>query len=83
MIMVGYHPTRAYRLYNPAINEICISKHVVMDEKNLWDSTNLNGGLGSQNVLVVIGNGEENSSVCQENLGGSQSNETMYVQQQV
>ena len=82
MIMVGYHPTRAYRFYNTVTNKIYISRDVVLDEENSWDWTNLNGDLGSHSVSVVIGNGKGNSGGNQENYGGIQGDDTMHVKQQ-
>jgi len=37
MILVGYHLTVAYKLYNPTTREVCMSRDVVVDEANLWD----------------------------------------------
>ena len=37
MILVGYHPTGAYRLYDPLTNKIFINTDVVIDEDGSWD----------------------------------------------
>ena len=37
MILVGYHPTGAYRLYDPLTHKIFISRDVVIDEDGSWD----------------------------------------------
>jgi len=37
MILVGYHPTGAYRLYNKKTQKISISRDVVVNEVKSWD----------------------------------------------
>ncbi|RDY08728.1 hypothetical protein CR513_07007, partial [Mucuna pruriens] len=37
MILVGYHPTCAYRLYDPMNKKIMVSKDVVVAETESWD----------------------------------------------
>ena len=37
MILVGYHPIGAYRLYDPLTHKIFINKDVVIDEDGSWD----------------------------------------------
>ena len=37
MILVGYHPTGAYRLLEPLSKKIFISRDVVIDEDGSWD----------------------------------------------
>ncbi|RZC15548.1 Copia protein isoform B [Glycine soja] len=37
MILVGYHPTGAYRLLEPLSKKIFISRDVVIDEDDSWD----------------------------------------------
>jgi len=36
MILVGYHKTGAYRLYNPVTGKIMISRDIVIDENESW-----------------------------------------------
>ena len=31
MILIGYHPTGAYKLYDPRMRKVVISKHVLKD----------------------------------------------------
>ncbi|CAJ2661986.1 unnamed protein product [Trifolium pratense] len=40
MIMVGYHSTGGYRLYNPISTSIVISRDVIIDELKEWDWSN-------------------------------------------
>jgi len=54
MVLVGYHPTGAYRLCNPVTKEICISRDVVVNEEESWDWTTQNNSR-NQGVSVVIG----------------------------
>jgi hypothetical protein len=37
MILVGYHPTSAYRLLNPVTKKISISRDVIFNELSSWD----------------------------------------------
>lgn len=37
MILGGYHPTRAYKLYNPIIEKLVVSRDVVIREVESWD----------------------------------------------
>ncbi|XP_052724120.1 uncharacterized protein LOC128193958 [Vigna angularis] len=37
LILVGYHPTGAYRLYNPEKKQIVISRDVIVDEAAMFD----------------------------------------------
>lgn len=36
MILIDYHPTGAYILYDPEINKVVISRDVVIDESKEW-----------------------------------------------
>jgi len=36
MILIGYHPTGAYKLYDPERNKVIISRDVVIDERKEW-----------------------------------------------
>ena len=37
LILIGYHPTGACRLFNPVIQQILISRDVVVDENASWN----------------------------------------------
>lgn len=37
MILVDYHPTRAYRLYNPVTEKLVVSKDAIIREVESWD----------------------------------------------
>jgi len=37
LILIGYHPTGAYRLFNPVNQQILISRDVVVDENASWN----------------------------------------------
>lgn len=49
MILIGYHPTGVYRLYNPIANKIEISRDVTVleDEHWNWDSFEQTNSEGS------------------------------------
>jgi len=42
LILIGYHPTGAYKLYDPEKNLVVISRDVVVDEAASWDWKNKN-----------------------------------------
>src|ERR1043165_8690002 len=37
MILVGYHKTGAYRIFNPVNEKIVLSRDIVIDENSSWD----------------------------------------------
>lgn len=37
MILVGYHKTGAYRLFNPINNKIVMCQDIMIDENTAWD----------------------------------------------
>lgn len=37
LILIGYHPTGAYKLYDPVQKKVLISRDVVVDESATWD----------------------------------------------
>jgi hypothetical protein len=45
MILLGYHPTGAYKLYAPKENKVVISRDIKFDESKGWDSLQENKGL--------------------------------------
>ena len=63
MVLVGYHPTRSYKLYNPATNEICISRDVMVNEEGSWSWTNQNtkdnNSSHTKGNSMLIGESEE------------------------
>ena len=36
MILLGYHSTGAYKLYDPTNKKVHISRHVIVDENEVW-----------------------------------------------
>lgn len=68
MIFVRYHSTRAYRLYNPRMKDICISKDVVMNEAKMWDWSGKEDG-SKHNVLITFKGEEEKSSDKYNGIG--------------
>lgn len=37
MMLLGYHPTCAYKLYDPRMKKVVISRDVTMDETRCWN----------------------------------------------
>ena len=53
MILVGYHKTGAYRLFNPVNEKIVLSRDIVINENSAWDwnsSNSINKSLMSYDV---------------------------------
>ena len=53
MILVGYHKTGAYRLFNPVNEKIVLSRDIVINENSAWDqnfSNSINKPLMSYDV---------------------------------
>lgn len=46
MILVGYHPSRAYRLYNPITKKLLMSRDVIINESERWDWKDSSGTTG-------------------------------------
>lgn len=43
MILVGYHETNAYRLYNPTKYTIIVSIYIIVCDSKSWDLSNYQG----------------------------------------
>ena len=39
MILIGYHSTRGYKLFNPVNKQVVIIRDVIIDELKEWDWT--------------------------------------------
>lgn len=37
MMLLGYHPTGAYKLYDPRMKKVVINRDVTMDETRCWN----------------------------------------------
>lgn len=37
VILVGYHPTKSYRLYDPVTEKLMVSRDVIVREAESWD----------------------------------------------
>ncbi|PNX61567.1 hypothetical protein L195_g060723, partial [Trifolium pratense] len=57
MILVGYHVTGAYKMYNPNPKEMIYSRDVIVDEAKSWDWTS-----GSSTSKPVISLTEDSDS---------------------
>jgi len=40
LILVGYHPTRAYKMYSPVKQQVLINSDVIVDEAGSWNWVN-------------------------------------------
>lgn len=53
MMLLAYHPTGAYKLYNPVTKKIQISRDVIIDEAKAWKwDNNLNATVSTVSVLL-------------------------------
>lgn len=60
VVLVGYHPTGAYRLYNPLTQKVSYSRDVLVDEARCWDWKNKNSKVASPTAaLLEDGEGSE------------------------
>lgn len=54
LILVGYHPTGAYRLYDPKKKRIVMSRDVIVDESAIFNWENVDANQINQTDDVVI-----------------------------
>ena len=62
MILVGYHPTRAYRLLKSLTHKIFISRDMVIDEDGSWDWKK------KSTIITLVGD-ENNEVEFSEEIG--------------
>jgi len=58
MILVGYHDTGAYRLYNPSKKRIEVNRDVLVYENESWNWEQQNSRVGN---LIIVSNENKNS----------------------
>lgn len=54
MILVGYHPTGAYRLYSPLTKKISINRGALINEKESWDWKSNSNSCSSSTVITLL-----------------------------
>lgn len=54
MILLGYHPTGAYKLYDPRQRKIVISRDIVVDEAKGWDWSRSESSSHDKTVTVNL-----------------------------
>lgn len=54
MILVGYHPTGAYRFYSPLTKKISISRDALINEKESWDWKSNSNSCSSSTVITLL-----------------------------
>lgn len=59
MIMVGYHATGAYSLFDPKLQKIVISNDVVFDEEKSWKWNNIEDSNNSGTIVTVNLEGDQ------------------------
>ena len=74
MILIGYHPIGAYKLYDPRIRKVVISRDVLIDETKGWNWEINVVDNGERKVIVnlVDKQSEEDVPSCREQLRRSQ-----------
>lgn len=61
MILVGYHSTGGYKLYDPINKQTVISRDVVIDESTGWD-WNTEAENGSTRMLIDLNSNDEHET---------------------
>ncbi|KAK2441923.1 hypothetical protein QL285_013156 [Trifolium repens] len=62
LVLIGYDPTGAYKMYNPTSQKVVISRDVIVDEKSQWQwDSNVN-----KQVMVHLEDGENHSDVTNQ-----------------
>jgi len=75
MILVGYHKTGAYRLYNPISGKIMIGRDIVVDENESWNCTsNSTTRNPLMNSLLDESENEEVDEILDENVLNTDEN---------
>ena len=54
MILIGYHPIGAYKLYDPRMRKVVISRDVLIDETKGWNWEINAADNGERNVIVNL-----------------------------
>jgi len=54
MILIGYHPTGVYKLYDPRMRKVVISRDVLIDETKGWNLEINAADNGERNVIVNL-----------------------------
>ncbi|WVZ09086.1 hypothetical protein V8G54_022432 [Vigna mungo] len=87
LILVGYHPTGAYRLYDPAKSKIVISKDVIVDESTIfkWNgsehSTNKSDDTSSTVITALLDEknpDQTKSTIATESVNTRRSQRTRF-----
>jgi len=70
MILIGYHPIGAYKLYDPRMRKVVISRDVLIDETKgwNWEINAVDNGEGKVIVNLVDKQSEEDVPLCGEQL---------------
>ena len=83
MILVGYHKTGAYRLYNPISGKIMISRDIVIDENESWNWTsNSTTRKPLMNSLLDESKNEEVDEILDENIDMNEGHGCEYMELQ-
>ena len=77
VVMVGYHSTGSYKLYDPIEKKIMFSKDVKFDEASSW---NWEGSSSRKNSMVYLNDTESPVQEVNTNQGGASERPTRNVQ---
>lgn len=58
MVLIGYHPTGAYKLYNPKMKKVLVNRDVLIDESKSWDWTTTTTDNTERNVIMHFDNAD-------------------------
>lgn len=58
MVLIGYHPTGAYKLYNPKMKKVLVNRDVLIDESKSWDWTTTTTDNTKRNVIMHFDNAD-------------------------
>lgn len=75
LILLGYHPTEAYRLFNPLNNEIEICRDVIVLENEHWDWEKKEQGNYRDYVTLQLNEEAVNESANDEQRDSSDEDE--------
>lgn len=81
MILVGYHPTGAYRLYNPVTRRISVSRDVVISEGETWDWKNCEGAT-SRTVTTLLEDDQANNNLTEPEINRPEAPPETFPQSQ-
>ncbi|KAK2398342.1 putative mitochondrial protein [Trifolium repens] len=68
MILIGYHPTGAYKLYDPVTNKVHISRDVIVNENEQWKWDNETTYSSEKSYIFPESSDESENEVAGDDL---------------